>query len=218
MKSVIILVLVMIQGCASDTELQMGYNAQVSIVQAQVGIQNKDTFIIDCSGRGGCGSAVIHYLDPRDRSRVVVPRIANSNDTVIGIAPNIVTGIGILGAAWAATDIFGAFADSAGSGNSSTTINGNNNSLSESSSKSGNSHEFSDSSSIDSNSSTNSTSNVDSNDYTTTDRHDAVSKPTVVNQPDPVIVNQPDPVIVSTTVVNPVIVDPVIVDPVIVQP
>lgn len=156
-------------GCASESELRMGYDAQVKSadIQAVIMREQPPTFSIDCSG--GCGSAKIDYLDPRDRHKLVIPKVTNTNDTIIGVAPAVTKSVGYVAGAVTAIRVADDLFSSAGGGDEihSTNItngDGNTNDMGTTVSRS--------------NSNGNTTNNNDNN--SVTDSHDAVSEPVVI--------------------------------------
>ena len=197
MRYLLLLITVpLLVNCASEQELQLAYMAQVEVVQAQTAIQDKDTITVDCS-KGGCGGAVIHYLDPRDRNRISVPIVKGTNNVIIETLPSVTNMFTWAVGAFAVTEIIDDITHNAGSNNRSTTTNvaGQNNTVDNS---------FSADVSGD--------SSTDSSNHNNPVDNSAVSTPTVVEQPAPVIV---DPLIVEQETIQ--VVDPVIVDPVIVE-
>ena len=117
---------ILISGCSSTEELKMGYDAQIAVAATQSQMKTQDTFVIKCTS--GCD---ISYLDPRDRNKVAIPRVTNTNDVLIGTMPSIIKGFTWAVGLWAATDIFSSITDNAGdknySSNSINTMSGENN-------------------------------------------------------------------------------------------
>jgi len=136
-----IVVIIVLSGCASESELQIMANNSTAIaaMQAQAAAVRKETVVVDCS-RGGCGKAVISYTDPRDIQKVTGMKFTGTNDVIIQTLPSFMRAIGWLGAAWAATDIVDSIADidTSNNTNTSNSIQGKNNSIRTGSSSDGN--------------------------------------------------------------------------------
>lgn len=223
LKTALIVIIILLSGCASEQELSYAYQAQAAIVEAQASVKEVDTLTVDCSR--GCGAAVIRYLDPRDRKQITVPKIRGTNDAIVEVAPSATKIVTWTVGAFAATRIVDDVMANIGGGNTTThnttTVSGDDNvttgttDLTKSNSSVGDS--MSDNSLI------NNSDNSDSSDNSVIDSHDSVSEPTIVTQPEPIIVDQPDPIIVTqpdpiivtetTQVVEPSIVNPVVVRP-----
>lgn len=118
--ALLVLIIIFATSCSSTEEMELAYDAQTKIVEAQSKISVKETLTVDCSQ--GCGNARISYTDPRDR-RVIVPTVTNSNDVVKASIPSIITGVGFISGAIAGTRILKAFANNMGSGNTTTENN-----------------------------------------------------------------------------------------------
>ena len=199
MRKLLLISLLIIGGCASEQELQLAYMAQVDIVQAQASIQDKDTFTIDCS-KGGCGGAVIHYLDPRDRNRINIPDIKGTNDVIIETIPSVTHMFTWAVGAFAVTEIIEDITHNSGSNNTSTStnINGSDNTVDNNHSTQGNTsssiQDSENSSTIDSNDDNSNVtdSNDDNSNYSDSNddnsQQNQTSPPTIVVQPAPVVV------------------------------
>ena len=198
----------------------MGYEAQTKAVNTQAAIiqAQPPTLTIDCST--GCGNAKIDYLDPRDRHQLKIPHVTGTNDTIIGVMPNVVTGLGYVAGAVSAIRIFDdAFSSSGGNNtevhNNSNIVgddNVNNQDAQTSKADNNTSHsEANQANQANQQNQDNDVTNTDvANDKSTTDRNDTV------NNDDNSVTNNDDNSVDNTA--TPTVVDPVIVTPVVVQP
>ena len=181
MKILLLLPLLLI-GCASQQEISTLSAASMEVARQQaIAAQARpSTLTIDCS-QGGCGNAIVKYTDPRDIQQVTGLNITGTNDVLkAGVQPlaDVLT-IGVIGVT--AGRVIKSIAENGGTGNSNTRnttiVNG------------------------DSNTTTPTSSNTDNTgvNNSTSDRHDAVSTPTVVTQPVPTVVR---PEVVQPTVIE----------------
>jgi|GEM_PF-6093281 len=207
-KSILLITYILfLVGCASTDEMKMAYDAQVKVVESQTKIVDKPTLSIACgSEANSCQGLSVQYLDPRDRNRVQVPTITNTNDVVKSVVPSVVKFGSTLVTKGAETLIMRSAFDSAGGNNfethNTTSVVGDNNTTTASTTATRTNHNgATDNSNSSDNSDNSDNSIVDSHDsydrHDYVDSHDQVAEPTVV-----------DPVVVNPEVVNPVVVDP----------
>jgi len=181
-----------LQGCASVEELRYAYESQAAIVAAQTQAHQEPLFSLKCgSEKDACKGLAFEYNPAKPP--VTVPKVTNTNDTILGVADPIVTGVGYIVGGVTAIRLADKIMDNVGNGNvhttSVTSVVGDNNGTSSNPTVSKQSHDgITDS------------HDVSNTDNSTSDSHDATSTPTVVTQPTPVIVK---PEIVKPEVVLP---------------
>lgn len=182
--------ILMLTGCASNEQLQMAYNAQTEAVKAQAARLQMDTLVIECgTSANSCLGLKIRYTDPRDRA-ITVPHIRTQNDVLVETMPFAIKAIGILGAAWAATEIVNDVARHSGD---TTTINQAIGGESQGHIDMSRSADLSVTGDTAINTSTD-TQTDNSNNWS--DSYNQTATPTVVTQPPPVVVPAPEPVII----------------------
>ena len=228
MKELLLVPLIVASGCASQAELQLAYLHSHQAVMAQTEVMSKQppTFSIDCST--GCGSAKIDYLDPRDRMKLVIPKVTGTNDTIIGVAPTIVKGVGYVAGAVTAIRVFDdAFGSSGGNNtevhNNSNTVGDNNvNNQDAQTAKADNNtnqsedNDYTANQANQQNQDNDITNNDVNNDKSTHDRNDVVNNDNNSDNSNNSNNSQQNQT-ATPTVVNPVTVDPVVVNPVVVE-
>ena len=121
------IVAILVSGCASESELRMAYDAQVRVAEVQATNNlEQPTMTVSCTQ--GCD---VKFLDPRDRTRVVLPKVTGTNDVIVGTAPSALSAVKWIAGFWAGTQIVNSVMDGTSGSvvNSNQTVSGENNVL-----------------------------------------------------------------------------------------